>query len=96
MSEHVSISNLYTDLQRSMKTLRKDASAVEASRAYLNAAIEDGSPTYGVNTGFGKLASKKIAPEDQERLQRNLLLSHAVGVGESVPKPISRLMLFQY
>lgn len=93
MSEHVSISNLYTDLTRSMQTLRKDASAVEASRAYLNAAIEDGLPTYGVNTGFGKLASKIIAPEDLERLQRNLLLSHAVGVGESVPKPISRLML---
>ncbi len=39
-------------------------------------------PVYGVNTGFGKLASHKIAPEDTEELQRNLVLSHCCGVGE--------------
>jgi hypothetical protein len=45
---------------------------------------------YGVNTGFGKLASVRIKPEDTARLQRNLILSHCCGVGEPLdvrPQP---------
>jgi histidine ammonia-lyase len=41
-------------------------------------------PVYGVNTGFGKLASVKIAPEDTATLQRNLILSHCCGVGDAL------------
>lgn len=48
---------------------------------------------YGVNTGFGKLASVKVAPEDTARLQRNLILSHAAGVGEPMPAKIVDLMM---
>ncbi|MCP5036065.1 MAG: histidine ammonia-lyase [Rhodobacteraceae bacterium] len=48
---------------------------------------------YGINTGFGKLASKKIAPEDTTRLQRNLILSHCCGVGEPLPDDKVRLMM---
>ncbi|MCX2725559.1 histidine ammonia-lyase [Roseibium salinum] len=48
---------------------------------------------YGVNTGFGKLASVKIAPEDTETLQRNLILSHCCGVGEALDRTTTRLMM---
>ncbi len=48
---------------------------------------------YGINTGFGILARTRIAPHDVEKLQENLILSHAVGIGEYVPETIVRLML---
>ena len=46
-----------------------------------------------MNTGFGKLASLKIAPEDTATLQRNLILSHCCGVGGAVPRRMTRLMM---
>ena len=48
---------------------------------------------YGVNTGFGKLASMKIQPEDTAQLQRNLVLSHCCGVGEPLEISTTRLMV---
>ncbi len=48
---------------------------------------------YGVNTGFGKLASIKINFEDMQTLQRNLVLSHCCGVGEMLDVPTARLMI---
>jgi len=48
---------------------------------------------YGINTGFGPLCTTLISDEDTRRLQHNLLLSHAVGVGETIPGEISRIML---
>ncbi|PZQ55976.1 MAG: histidine ammonia-lyase [Phenylobacterium zucineum] len=50
-------------------------------------------PVYGINTGFGKLASVRIADADLETLQRNLVVSHAAGVGEATPAHIVRLMM---
>jgi histidine ammonia-lyase len=50
-------------------------------------------PVYGVNTGFGRLASVRIAPADLEILQRNIVMSHAVGVGPPTPIAIVRLMM---
>lgn len=50
-------------------------------------------PVYGINTGFGKLASVKIGDADLEKLQRNIVLSHAAGVGAPMPAPIARLMM---
>jgi histidine ammonia-lyase len=52
-----------------------------------------GHPAYGINTGFGRLAQKQIAPDQLEVLQRNLVLSHAVGVGAPLTAPVVRLML---
>jgi histidine ammonia-lyase len=52
-----------------------------------------GEPVYGVNTGFGKLATVNIALGDLDTLQRNLVLSHAAGVGETTPAPVVRLMM---
>jgi histidine ammonia-lyase len=50
-------------------------------------------PVYGINTGFGKLASVKISGDDLLTLQRNIVLSHAAGVGDPMPVPIARLMM---
>ncbi|MEZ4632738.1 MAG: aromatic amino acid lyase [Deinococcales bacterium] len=46
-----------------------------------------------MNTGFGKFASVRIAPHEVEELQRNLLLSHAIGVGAAFPTEVVRGML---
>ncbi|MBU2972508.1 histidine ammonia-lyase [Pseudoalteromonas sp. C2R02] len=48
---------------------------------------------YGINTGFGPLCDTQISPEDTNLLQKNLLITHAVGVGEPIAKSISKLML---
>lgn len=58
---------------------------VEAAAAQIAKAAAGSAAVYGVNTGFGKLASMKIAPKDTAKLQRNLILSHCCGVGEPVP-----------
>jgi histidine ammonia-lyase len=50
-------------------------------------------PVYGINTGFGKLAMVKIGDADLETLQRNIVLSHAAGVGDPMPVAITRLMM---
>jgi histidine ammonia-lyase len=56
-------------------------------------AVNSGEAIYGVNTGFGKLASVKIPTNDTTKLQRNLILSHASGVGEKTETKIVRLMM---
>lgn len=55
--------------------------------------VARGEPVYGVNTGFGKLASVRIQADDIATLQRNLVISHSVGVGEPVSGAIVRLMI---
>ncbi len=66
---------------------------VEQAAARIAQAAQGSDPVYGVNTGFGKLASHKIAPEDTSTLQRNLILSHCCGVGPAVPHRLARLMM---
>ena len=67
--------------------------AIERARAGIEAALASGRPLYGVNTGFGKLAQTRIAPEDLKTLQRNLVLSHATGVGKPLTDDVVRLVL---
>jgi histidine ammonia-lyase len=67
--------------------------AVEAAAAIVERAAQGSAPVYGVNTGFGKLASQRIAAEDTLRLQRNLVLSHCCGVGAPLSVPVVRLMM---
>src|SRR5436853_4666338 len=50
-------------------------------------------PSYCINTGFGSLCNVEIAPKDIEKLQENLVMSHACGAGEEVPQEIVKLML---
>jgi len=67
--------------------------AVALSRETIIALIQEGNPIYGVNTGFGKLATTRIAPADLSALQVNIVRSHAAGVGAPLPPPIVRLIL---
>ncbi|HNW59204.1 MAG TPA: histidine ammonia-lyase [bacterium] len=64
-----------------------------AARACIEEIIRDGRVVYGVNTGFGKLATIHIADDALDTLQRNLVLSHACGVGEPIPAPIVRAVM---
>lgn len=67
-------------------TVQSGANAVEAILA-------KGVPVYGINTGFGRLASIRIGVDDLATLQQNIVLSHAAGVGEPMPAPLVRLMM---
>ncbi|UFX42890.1 histidine ammonia-lyase [Bradyrhizobium sp. 41S5] len=66
---------------------------VEAAAGIVAKAAQIAVPVYGINTGFGKLASTRIAPDQTALLQRNLILSHCCGVGPATPEPIVRLMM---
>ena len=67
--------------------------AIEHGAAAVAEILSRGEPVYGINTGFGKLATVRIAEADLETLQRNLVLSHAAGVGDPMPLPVARLMM---
>ena len=67
--------------------------ALGATRAHVERAITGGQTVYGVNTGFGKLANVRIAPEQLEQLQVNLIRSHAAGVGASLDAPVVRAIM---
>ena len=67
--------------------------AVEAAANLVAAIVDKGEPVYGINTGFGRLASVRIDAADLATLQQNIVLSHAAGVGEATPAAIVRLMM---
>src|SRR5262245_13154963 len=69
------------------------APRIAASAAAVAAIVARGEPVYGINTGFGRLAQVRIEAADLAQLQRNIVLSHAAGVGEPMPRPVVRLML---
>ncbi|MFP5486345.1 MAG: aromatic amino acid lyase, partial [Gammaproteobacteria bacterium] len=76
--------------------LTLDVSAQAGMRAALATVqriVDEDQVVYGINTGFGKLASTKIAHERLAELQRNLVLSHSVGTGEALPDGVVRLIL---
>ncbi len=89
----VHIHTLHADLTERLVALRNDPGPVDESRTRVETAMADGEAHYGINTGFGALAQKQVPREDLETLQRNLVFSHAVGVGDLVPKAVSRLIL---
>ena len=75
-------------------TLNTDAwAAIDASAAAVARIVAKGDPVYGINTGFGKLASVRIASDDLATLQRNIVLSHAAGTGSPSPTAVIRLMM---
>ncbi len=84
------------DIWREAAPLRLDPACrpvVEAAAARVQEAAQGAEPVYGVNTGFGKLASVRIAAADTAQLQRNLILSHCCGVGEPLEPETVRLMM---
>jgi histidine ammonia-lyase len=76
-----------------LEVARSCRPTVEQAAAIVAAAARGPTPIYGINTGFGKLASVRIAPEDTAQLQRNLILSHCAGVGERAAPDVVRLMM---
>ena len=61
-----------------------------ASRAIVENLLDSTTPVYGISTGFGNLSQIWISPEEREALQRNLILSHAAGVGDYLPEDVVR------
>jgi histidine ammonia-lyase len=70
-----------------------DRSRIAAASSLVDTIIAAGDAAYGINTGFGLLAQTRIPNEQLELLQRNLLLSHAAGVGSALPDAVVRLIL---
>lgn len=66
---------------------------INTSRQRVEKMAASDEAVYGINTGFGPLCDTQISPEDTNLLQKNLLITHAVGVGEPIAKAISKLML---
>lgn len=78
----------------SLKLSKESKRKIQQCRVFLEKKMNGRSePVYGINTGFGALHNKKIAQADINQLQKNLVMSHASGVGEEVPVDIVRLML---
>lgn len=63
---------------------------VDAAQAVIAGAVERGDVVYGVNTGFGKLADRRISPDDLEELQRRVIASHMTGVGDPLEPALVR------
>jgi histidine ammonia-lyase len=70
-----------------------DRARVAQANALVEKIVAVGDAAYGINTGFGLLAQTRIPNEQLELLQRNLLLSHAAGVGDALPDAVVRLIL---
>ncbi|HZX26541.1 MAG TPA: histidine ammonia-lyase [Telluria sp.] len=80
----------------SHRPLKLDPAAyadIKASAAAVDAIVAKGGPAYGINTGFGLLAKTRIPDEKLEELQRNLILSHAVGTGDLMSDQVVRLVM---
>lgn len=80
-------------LRRSVRPASGTLARLADGRAALDALIRAGSTHYGINTGFGSLARKRIPDADLAALQRNLVRSHAAGVGAPLPRDVVRAML---
>ncbi len=70
-----------------------DRERIAAASRLVDRIVAAGDAAYGINTGFGLLAQTRIPTDQLELLQRNLLLSHAAGVGEPLPDAVVRLIL---
>jgi histidine ammonia-lyase len=101
--DHFIIDNQWVSLEKLDEILASDAkisisedakAGIVKCRTYLDEKVAKSDRLiYGVNTGFGSLCDTAISNEDLEQLQRNLVLSHACGMGERVPEEIVRRLL---
>lgn len=79
--------------ERTARLTPEAAARVAAARALVDRVAEGDTASYGINTGFGTLAEVRIDKKDLRDLQRNLILSHAAGVGSPLPIPEARALL---
>jgi histidine ammonia-lyase len=91
----LTLANVYEiALRRAEVSLAADArKRMDASRSVIDRLVASGATAYGVNTGFGKMASVRISSDQIRQLQTNLVRSHAVGVGALLSEPEVRAMM---
>ncbi|MEX1071907.1 MAG: histidine ammonia-lyase [Anaerolineales bacterium] len=82
--QHAASGTAYVQLASSARA------KVAKSHAWVADIVAKGKPVYGINTGFGIFSDKQISPEDAAKLNRNLILSHAVGTGPELPEAAVR------
>ncbi|WP_299028131.1 histidine ammonia-lyase [uncultured Thermanaerothrix sp.] len=89
---HLSIADIVA-VARYKEPVSLSAEGVESirrSRQWLERILQDDRPVYGINTGFGIFAERRIKAEARDRLSRNLILSHAVATGSPLPEDVVR------
>jgi histidine ammonia-lyase len=69
---------------------KESVNQITRSREWVEKIIKKGKPVYGINTGFGIFSDKKISAKEIKKLNRNLILSHAVGTGDDLPEIVVR------
>ena len=75
-------------------TIHKEAEEkIISSRRKVEIITKKNKAVYGINTGFGPLCDVQISPKETNQLQTNLLITHAVGVGENIDKRLSKIMM---
>lgn len=95
-SEFLSLEKVQEIIESKTKLVLSEEAieAVQACRTYIDEKMAASStPIYGINTGFGSLYNRSISKEDLSLLQKNLVISHACGMGDEVPQEIVKLML---
>lgn len=91
----IQLQDLVNALQSKLLLSEAAKTKIRNNRHYLEQKIErHPKPIYGINTGFGSLCDTQISPQQLNDLQRNLVVSHACGVGERVPLEVVKIMLF--
>ncbi|MFA7615962.1 MAG: histidine ammonia-lyase [Weeksellaceae bacterium] len=93
--DHWSWSDAISLLKGEVKGILSEQSVAQINKSAQNVQqiIDSGKTVYGINTGFGPLCDTLISKAETRKLQENLLISHSVGVGNPIPKEISKLML---
>jgi histidine ammonia-lyase len=93
--DHLTVGKILAIANKTIEgSLTEDAvQKINTSRQHVQQIVENDESVYGINTGFGILANKKISQQDTQLLQHKILQSHSVGVGEAVPAEIARLMM---
>jgi histidine ammonia-lyase len=89
LAEIEAIINHNVPIQISQKASQKLTRAYEVIKNVATSEV----PVYGVNTGFGALAETRISPSEQENLQKNIILSHAVGVGPPLDFYVAKTLI---
>src|SRR3989344_5767636 len=96
IKKKLTLSDIKNILDKNLKLKLSDNAVKEINkcRNYLDKKLKkQKDPIYGINTGFGSLCNVEIPADEIEKLQENLVMSHACGMGEEVPAEIVRLML---
>lgn len=90
-SHLVSVARNRDKLEISVETKTK----IQKARKLVEKSVQEGKVIYGISTGFGAFKNKVISPQETGKLQENLILSHAVGVGDFLPTEVVRGLMFQ-